>query len=82
MLHFRSSEGPLKSDESSLGNVAHRFRTTRWTVVVLSAQSQARGYAVRRKESDERRTPICLPELRPAAFWHSELLSRLPWPPD
>ena len=44
MLHFRSSGGPLKSDESSLGNVAHRFRTTRWTAVLLSAQSQAPGF--------------------------------------
>jgi len=31
----------LKPDESSLGNTAHRFRTTRWTVVLLSAQSDA-----------------------------------------
>ena len=31
----------MKPDESSLGNVAHRFRATRWTVVLLSAQSQA-----------------------------------------
>ena len=34
---------PLKPDTSSLGNVAHRFHTTRWTVVLLSAQSQAPG---------------------------------------
>ena len=31
-------------DESSLGNMAHRFRTTRWPVVLLSAQSQAPGF--------------------------------------
>ena len=37
---------PLKSDETSLGNVAHRFRVTRWTVVVLSAQSQPPGFQV------------------------------------
>jgi RNA polymerase sigma factor (sigma-70 family) len=34
----------LKPDESSLGNVAYRFRTTRWSVVLLSAQSKAPGY--------------------------------------
>jgi RNA polymerase sigma-70 factor (ECF subfamily) len=34
----------LKPDESSLGNAARRFRTTRWTVVLLSAQSQAPGF--------------------------------------
>jgi hypothetical protein len=34
----------LKPDNSSLGNVAHGFRTTRWTVVLLSAQSQAPGF--------------------------------------
>ena len=33
----------MKADDSSLGNVAHGFRTTRWTVVLLSAQSQAPG---------------------------------------
>lgn len=36
--------GSLKQDESSLGSVAHRFRTTRWTMVLRSAQSQARGF--------------------------------------
>ena len=34
----------MKPDESSVENVEHRFRTTRWTVVLLSAQSQAPGY--------------------------------------
>ena len=34
----------MKPDESSLGNVAYRFRTTRWSVVLLSAQSKAPGY--------------------------------------
>jgi len=34
----------MKSDESSLGNVAHRFRTTRWTMVLLSGQSQVPGF--------------------------------------
>jgi RNA polymerase sigma-70 factor (ECF subfamily) len=34
----------LKADESSEKNVAHGFRTTRWTVVLLSAQSQAPGF--------------------------------------
>ena len=33
----------MKSDESSLSNVAHRFRTTRWTMVLLSGRSQALG---------------------------------------
>jgi len=36
----------MKSDESSLGNVAHRFRTTRWTMVLLSGRSQAPGFRV------------------------------------
>jgi len=34
----------LNPDESSLGNVSYRFRTTRWTLVLHSAQSQAPGY--------------------------------------
>jgi DNA-directed RNA polymerase specialized sigma24 family protein len=34
----------VKLDESSLRNVTHRFHTTRWTAVSLSAQSQAPGY--------------------------------------
>ena len=34
----------MKSDESSIGNVAHRFRTTRWTMVLLSGKSQAPGF--------------------------------------
>jgi hypothetical protein len=34
----------LKPDESSLENVAHRFRTTRWTMVLRLAQSQIRGF--------------------------------------
>jgi len=34
----------LKPDESSIGKAAHRFHTTRWTVVLLSAQSQAPGF--------------------------------------
>ncbi|MBV9491750.1 MAG: sigma-70 family RNA polymerase sigma factor [Verrucomicrobia bacterium] len=33
----------MKPDESSLGNVAYRFRTTRWDVVLLSARSRAPG---------------------------------------
>ena len=44
MINYLSCGGPLKSDESSLGNVTYRFRTTRWTVVLLSGQSQAPGY--------------------------------------
>ena len=36
----------MKSDESSLSNVAHRFRTTRWTMVLLSGRSQAPGFRV------------------------------------
>jgi len=44
VINYLSCGGPLKSDESSLGNVTYRFRTTRWTVVLLSAQSQAPGY--------------------------------------
>jgi RNA polymerase sigma factor (sigma-70 family) len=43
VINYRCSGGHLKSDESSIGNVAHRFRTTRWTAVLLSAQSQAPG---------------------------------------
>jgi hypothetical protein len=34
----------LKSDESSLEDVAHRFHTTRWTALLLSGQSQAPGF--------------------------------------
>ena len=34
----------MKSDESSIGNVAHRFRTTRWTMVLLSGKCQAPGF--------------------------------------
>ena len=44
MINYLCCGGPLKPDESSLGNDPHRFRTTRWTVVLLSAQSQAPGY--------------------------------------
>ena len=44
VINYLSCGGPLKSDENSLGNVTYRFRTTRWTVVLLSAQSQAPGY--------------------------------------
>ena len=36
--------GPLKSDENSLADLAYRFRTTRWNLVLLSAQSHAPGY--------------------------------------
>ena len=34
----------LKPDECSQGNAGYRFRTTRWTVVLLSAQSEAPGF--------------------------------------
>jgi RNA polymerase sigma factor (sigma-70 family) len=34
----------LKSEKSSLADLAYRFRTTRWNLVLLSAQSQAPGY--------------------------------------
>jgi DNA-directed RNA polymerase specialized sigma24 family protein len=34
----------LKPNEKSLGNDANRFRTTRWSVVLLSAQSQEPGF--------------------------------------
>jgi RNA polymerase sigma factor (sigma-70 family) len=34
----------LKPDQISLGEDPYRFRTTRWTVVLLSAQSQAPGF--------------------------------------
>ena len=34
----------MKADENSLEKVAHGFRTTRWTVVLLSARSQAPGF--------------------------------------
>jgi hypothetical protein len=44
VINYLCCGGPLKSDESSLGNVTYRFRTTRWTAVLLSAQSQAPGF--------------------------------------
>jgi len=34
----------LRADEKSIGNEAYRFRTTRWNVVLLSAQRQAPGF--------------------------------------
>jgi RNA polymerase sigma factor (sigma-70 family) len=34
----------LNPDKSSLANVAYQFRTTRWSLVLLSAQSRAPGY--------------------------------------
>jgi RNA polymerase sigma factor (sigma-70 family) len=34
----------VNPDQSSLKGVADRFRTTRWNIVLLSAQSQAPGY--------------------------------------
>jgi RNA polymerase sigma factor (sigma-70 family) len=36
----------LNPDKNSLANVAYQFRTTRWSLVLLSAQSQAPGYQV------------------------------------
>ena len=44
VINYLCCGGPLNPDESSLGNDPHRFRTTRWTVVLLSAQSQAPGF--------------------------------------
>ena len=44
VINYPCCGEPLNPDESSLGNVAYRFRTTRWTAVLLSAQSQAPGY--------------------------------------
>jgi RNA polymerase sigma factor (sigma-70 family) len=34
----------LNPDQSSVDNVTYRFRTTRWSLVLLSVQSQAPGY--------------------------------------
>ncbi|MBV8970402.1 MAG: sigma-70 family RNA polymerase sigma factor, partial [Verrucomicrobia bacterium] len=34
----------MKQDPTSLGDDPYRFRTTRWSLVLLSAQSQAPGF--------------------------------------
>ena len=34
----------MKADDISLGNDRYRFHTTRWSVVLLSAQSQVPGF--------------------------------------
>jgi hypothetical protein len=44
MINYPCCGGPLNSNGSSLGNVAYRFRTTRWIMVLRSAQSQAPGF--------------------------------------